>query len=88
LGVLNSVDHPNIVKFYEIYEDEKFMHIVMEHCSGGELIDRIIQKGTFMEAETCRIIYKILHAINHLHEAKIVHRDLKPENFLFESTSP
>lgn len=67
LGILAIVDHPNIIKYHEIYEDEKFLHITMEFCSGGELFDRIINKGTFSEAEACDLTYKILHAINHLH---------------------
>lgn len=57
----------------------------MEFCSGGELFDRIINKGTFSEAEACDLTYKILHAINHLHQNQICHRNLKPENLLFEN---
>jgi len=85
VAVLRIIDHPNVIKFHQVYEDEKYVHIVMEYCSGGELFERIIKKENFGEAEACRIMYKVLHAVNHLHDNQICHRDLKPENFLFEN---
>ena len=83
LGILKHLDHPNIVKFYETYEDDKFLHFVMEYCSGGELLDRVIEKGSLNEHEAAVVMEKALSAVKYLHEKKIVHRDLKPENFLF-----
>ena len=55
----------------------------MEYCSGGELLERIIEKSHFTEVEAKKIMKKVLSAIMYLHEKKICHRDLKPENFLF-----
>lgn len=87
IKTLLEVDHPYIVKYYETYDDEKFIHIVMEYCTGGELLDRIIEKKYFSEKEAAEVIYKITSAISHCHSLGIVHRDLKPENILYESKS-
>mmetsp|Transcript_24174 Transcript_24174/g.42957 ORF Transcript_24174/g.42957 Transcript_24174/m.42957 type:complete len:525 (+) Transcript_24174:315-1889(+) len=86
LDILQSVDHPNIIRLYETYEDEKYLHIVVELCTGGELLDRLLEKGMLSEAETAETLRYILSAVHHLHTLKIVHRDLKPENILFANT--
>jgi calcium-dependent protein kinase len=85
IKVLRMVDHQNIVKYYETYEDSKYIYIVMEHCSGGELFDKILQRGVFPEIEAKKIMEKLLEAINHCHYNGIVHRDLKPENIMYAS---
>mmetsp|Transcript_7250 Transcript_7250/g.10713 ORF Transcript_7250/g.10713 Transcript_7250/m.10713 type:complete len:494 (-) Transcript_7250:31-1512(-) len=85
LEILQTVDHPNIIKLYESFEDPKYLHIVMELCSGGELFERIVEKGRYTEKEASIIMRSILRAVNHLHKNGIAHRDLKPENFLFLS---
>jgi calcium-dependent protein kinase len=85
LEILKQVDHPNIIKFYEMYVDNKHYHLVTEFCGGGELFDHIIAKGSFKEDQASKIIKQILSAIKHLHDRNICHRDLKPENILFES---
>lgn len=86
--ILSSLDHPNIIKFYDSYEDSKFLHLVTEFCSGGELFDCIIRKGHYSEKKAANLLYKILLAVKHLHTQGICHKDLKPENFLFENTDP
>jgi len=89
--ILRAVDHPNIIKLYDIYEDDKFLHLVMELCEGGELFDRIIAKtqsseGHYSEADCARLVQKITRAINYCHTIhNICHRDLKPENFIFKT---
>ena len=83
LEILKTLDHPNIVKFYETYQDDKFFHFVMEYCSGGELLERIADNGYLNEKDAAAIMKKIFSAVKYLHEHGIVHRDLKPENFLF-----
>ena len=55
LDILQTVD-PNIIKFYETYEDSKYFHIVMELCEGGELFDRIIEKGKYSEKEAAKVM--------------------------------
>mmetsp|Transcript_9411 Transcript_9411/g.14440 ORF Transcript_9411/g.14440 Transcript_9411/m.14440 type:complete len:555 (-) Transcript_9411:311-1975(-) len=89
--ILQTVDHPNIIKLIDIYEDEKYLHLVMELCEGGELFDRIISKtqsdeGHYSEKDAASIAQKILRAINYCHTIhNICHRDLKPENFIFKT---
>lgn len=91
IEILREVEHPNIIRLKEIYEDDKYLHIITELCSGGELFDRIIDKtqsdeGHFSERDAAKLIRCILDAIAYCHDVKqIVHRDLKPENFLFKT---
>jgi calcium-dependent protein kinase len=80
---LSTLDHPNIVKYYETYEDTKYLYLVMEYCPGGELFERIAEKGNFTEKEACSIFTDITRAINHCHQLNIAHRDIKPENLMY-----
>jgi calcium-dependent protein kinase len=88
IEVLASLDHPNIIKYYETYNDDHYFHIVTEYLSGGELFDKIYKQKRLTEKETANIVYKITSAICHCHSKGIVHRDLKPENILFENKNP
>lgn len=88
LDIVSSIDHPNIIRFYEVYEDERYVHIVMEYCSGGELFDRLISQGQLREDYVQKLARQMLAAITYLHRHNICHRDIKPENFLFETNSP
>lgn len=85
LSILQQVDHPNIVKFFESYIDHRYVHIVMEFCQGGELFDRIIAQQKLHEKHAAKIMQQMLSAVRHLHICGIVHRDLKPENFMLAS---
>ena len=85
LFILTQVDHPNIVKFHQSFIDYRYVHIVMEFCTGGELFDRIVAAQKFTEKHAAEIMSQMLSSIKHLHEHNIVHRDLKPENFLMET---
>lgn len=81
IKVLRSLDHPNIVKAYEVYYGKRNIHVVMEHCSGGDLYSR----RPYSEEESRKIVQKLLSAVHYLHERNIVHRDLKFENIMFEN---
>ena len=83
IDVLMQVDHPNIIKYYESYEDDRYIHIVMERCTGGDLLDKVSEAGVMSEDELAPLMRKIFTAVNHLHGLYICHRDLKPENVLF-----
>jgi calcium-dependent protein kinase len=86
LEILQTVDHPNIVKLFETYEDAKYVHLVMEMCPGGDLLERMASHdGLFAEEEATMLMKKLLGALNHIHRLYIVHRDLKPENMLFST---
>ena len=83
--ILQTLDHPNIIKLYEYFEDEKNVYLITEMCTGGELFDKIVEKEYFEEAYASKIFRQILNAINYCHKLEITHRDLKPENFLYET---
>ncbi|KAJ3314531.1 hypothetical protein HDV04_006070 [Boothiomyces sp. JEL0838] len=85
--ILQRIDHPNIVKLYEMYEFDGKIYLIMELVTGGELFDLIVGRGCFPEKETAEFVKKILLAINYLHDNGIVHRDLKPENLLLSEKS-
>ena len=77
--------HPNIVAIKGAYEDATMVYLVMELCEGGELFDRIIERGTYTEAKAASLTRTIVGAVKACHDSGVVHRDLKPENFLFVS---
>ena len=85
--ILKRIDHPNIIRFYETYEDDKFCHIITDYCTGGDLLDRVISKGSINEQECSLIMEKLFGAVKYLHEHGIMHRDIKPENCLFSDES-
>ena len=88
LEIMRLIDHPNVIQYYEAYEDEKYFHIVMELCTGKDLFDKLISLGSLSESYAVDIIKSLLLAVNHLHSLGVCHRDLKPENFLFENNQP
>ncbi|TNV82197.1 hypothetical protein FGO68_gene11040 [Halteria grandinella] len=85
IEILKQMDHPNIVRMFEVYQDPKRYFIVTEHCSGGELFDQIIKRPYYSERDAANIMKQALSAISYCHSMKIVHRDLKPENLLLDS---
>jgi calcium/calmodulin-dependent protein kinase I len=80
--IMKQVNHNNILKLNEIYEDEQKVYIVMELVQGSELFDRVVDKGFYTEKQAKNIVLQILSAIAYLHNVGIAHRDLKPENLL------
>ncbi|CAI2367388.1 unnamed protein product [Moneuplotes crassus] len=88
IKILQSLDHPNIIRYHETYENEKFFYLVMEYCEGGELFDKLTSKEKkFTEQDAAKIMRKLFHAISHCHAQGITHRDLKPENIMFNKKS-
>ncbi|KAJ6792287.1 calcium-dependent protein kinase 11-like [Iris pallida] len=75
--------HPNIIKILGAYEDAVAVHLVMELCAGGELFDRIIQRGHYSEKAAAELSRVIVGVVESCHSLGVMHRDLKPENFLF-----
>ncbi|WOG81915.1 hypothetical protein DCAR_0101071 [Daucus carota subsp. sativus] len=78
-------EHPNVVRIKGAYEDNVFVHLVMELCKGGELFDRIVQKGHYSEKKAVELMKTIVGVVEGCHALGVMHRDLKPENFLFDS---
>jgi len=84
IDILRRLDHPNIVKAYEVYETKRQIYVVMELCSGGDLYSR----RPYSEKGAAQIVGKLLSAIAFMHDNNVVHRDLKFENIMFESRHP
>ena len=85
VDILSNMDHPNIVKYFGIFEDDLFIHIVMEYLKGQDLSKIISLKNynDFSENQMGIIIQQLLKALSFIHSKKIIHRDIKPENILF-----
>lgn len=87
VNLMIQLDHPNIIKLYEVYETDKNIYLIMELCTGGELFDRIVENTEsgvqFTEKQAADIFKQMMSAINYCHKNGIVHRDLKPENLLY-----
>ena len=82
ISIIKNLNHPNIVKINEIFENENYYFLIMDYCSKGELFDYIVNKIRLNEEETSFFFYQIINAIEYIHSKGIVHRDLKPENLL------
>jgi calcium/calmodulin-dependent protein kinase I len=83
IEIMSQLDHPNIVRLFEVYENRKEVCLVMELAKGGELFDKLLEQGCLPEVEAGRLMTQVLEAVYDLHSRGIVHRDLKPENLLF-----
>ena len=87
IKILSMVDHPNIVRLFEVIEDDKYYNLIQELCTGGELLTRA-QKNQLKEKDIARIFYQIMSGVAYIHGIGIVHRDLKLENVLFSTEDP
>ena len=75
-------EHRNIIGFRDLFQDDENWFIVMEMAEGGELFDRLVERGAYSEAQASEIMREIVDAVSYLHQQGIVHCDLKPENLL------
>jgi len=88
VSMMKMMDHPNVVRMVEYFEDRMNVYLVMELCSGGELFDRLLKAGSYSERVASTTMKQILSAVYFCHAQDIVHRDLKPENFMYLNDSP
>ncbi|CAI9730550.1 calmodulin-dependent kinase type 1-like [Octopus vulgaris] len=87
IQVLRRLKHPNIVQLLDVFEDKQRVFLVMELVTGGELFDRIVEKGSYTERDASALIKQVLEGVDYMHERGVVHRDLKPENLLYYSAA-
>lgn len=83
LEMLQTLQHPHIVKFVDWFESRDKYYIITQLATGGELFDRICEMGKFTEKNASQTIRQVLEAVDYLHSKDVVHRDLKPENLLY-----
>ena len=92
INILSKVDHPNIIRLFEIFEDNRYISLIMELCEGGNLFEKINELAekdkSFSEKEAVKIFKQLMSAVNYCHSQGICHRDLKPENIIFLNKNP
>lgn len=82
ISILRKLNHQNIIKLHEVYENELYIHLVLEYLEGGELLTHIKKIGLYSEKDACCAIKCVLEALDYCHTRNIMHRDLKPENLI------
>ncbi|RPD53612.1 Pkinase-domain-containing protein [Lentinus tigrinus ALCF2SS1-6] len=84
IEVLRTLKHPNIVRLYDVIETDKYIGIILEYASGGELFDHILAHRFLREKDACKLFSQLISGVWYIHQKKIVHRDLKLENLLLD----
>ncbi|KAF9905173.1 hypothetical protein EC991_001935 [Linnemannia zychae] len=84
IAIMKLINHPHVIRLYDVYETEKELFLVMEFVAGGELFEYLVNKGRLDEAEALRFFQQIIVGLAFCHKRKICHRDLKPENLLLD----
>lgn len=87
IKIIRKVRHSNIIQLFEILEDRKYIYVITEYSSGGELFELISARETLTEPEAGKFLLQLLNAVEYMHEIGVVHRDLKPENLLLDDKS-
>ncbi|KAF9052351.1 Pkinase-domain-containing protein, partial [Hymenopellis radicata] len=83
--IMKLIDHPNIMKLYDVWDTTHHLYLILEHVQGGELFEYLCEQGRLSSHEALRYFHQIIAAVDYLHRFNIVHRDLKPENILLDA---
>jgi calcium-dependent protein kinase len=85
IDILRTLKHPFIIKLHEVYESNKYIHLVLCYLDGGELFERIKSRQVYQESIAISVMRNMLEALDFMHKNDVVHRDLKPENLILAS---
>ncbi|KAF9239895.1 hypothetical protein BU15DRAFT_46245 [Melanogaster broomeanus] len=86
--MMKLMNHPNILRIYDVFEGENELYLVLEYVEGGELFDFLVNRGRLPPLEALAFFKQIVYGLNYAHTFSIIHRDLKPENILISSLNP
>lgn len=84
IAIMKLIEHPHVLGLYDVYENKKFLYLILEHVSGGELFDYLVSKGRLSIKEARKFFRQIISALDFCHCHSVCHRDLKPENLLLD----
>lgn len=84
IAIMKLIEHPHVLGLFDVYENKKFLYLILEHVSGGELFDYLVSKGRLSMKEARKFFRQIISALDFCHCHSICHRDLKPENLLLD----
>lgn len=87
INILRTLDHPRIMKLYEVYETMLSIFLITELLEGGELFQLLNTKKSYTESECALILRRIIEPLIYLHQNSVIHRDIKPENLILRTKS-
>jgi calcium-dependent protein kinase len=82
IKMLRQIQHPNVIRLYETYESDQYVHMVLENLTDTSLFHMIRSKKGYTEADAARVMKSLLTVVNYLHGHQIIHRDIRPENIM------
>jgi len=86
--VVLGQQHPNIVRLFEVFHDDHYLQVILEHLRGGTLFQRMLEGDTHTERETASAMMQVLQALAYMHERSVCHRDMKPEHVMVKAPGP
>ncbi|KAI0288365.1 kinase-like domain-containing protein [Russula brevipes] len=86
--MMKLMNHPNIMRIYDVYEGDNELYLILEYIEGGELFDFLVNRGKLPPLDALAYFKQIIYGLNYAHAFSIIHRDLKPENILIHSLDP
>ncbi|CAF1026790.1 unnamed protein product [Rotaria sordida] len=84
IAIMKLIEHPHVLRLYDVYESRKYLYLILEHVAGGELFDYLVRKSRLTPKEARKFFRQIISALDFCHSHMVCHRDLKPENLLLD----